>query len=1353
MNIKPPSYKAFRGSLPNTALKLLCTLAAAVSPLVTHAATAVYTNAPANIFWTNGVNWVEGAYPGAVNMTGNTVNGDIAIFTNPIAGSGIGGAANPILVGDATIAGDRSQQVSGLTFDGTNCGAYVISGTTPPVYPGTGIPEVGILNVSHNGAIRMNAPVTNIETVLCPILTRLPSSTQGVFNFINNAVNTNGVFVIYSVTNDSATTRGTTFVLDGSNTGTNTIYSLSQGLGANGSSWITKQGTGTWVLPGANAFTAKAPHLVDAGLLVLQNTAPFGAATTVIVTSNAVVRVDAVSITNTFALNQVGTVRENGISTLSEFTVATASGTAPTLATTSPTDVMTVGTAAGAISSGSSSSVLHTAGPGTVVLSQSDTYIGKWSVDAGTNQISNASALGTGPNLNISAGAVFDTTPLTVSSGTYALTTAAISGNGNGTVVGSTAATINADPSGTIDLSAGKTITATITPTSFTGDLTHPALYVANGTLKLMNNSFAIVNNTGTPLGTGTYTLIQQASGNVTDGGGYSVASVTGGGLVAGDVGSIVVSGGSVNLIVAPYVPKNLVWTGGNLNTSWDINLDANFLNGAVHSVFNNADNVTFNSVGSSNPVVTVVGTLAPSSLVVNATTTNYTFTGNGFIAGLTSLIKMGPSNLLVQTTNTYSGGTIISNGVLQLGSANVIPDGPAGDVTVYGTLDMNGNSDIINGLNGTGIIDTVSGGAPVLSVGNNNDGGTFSGVIQNTAGTLGITCNSTNVQVLSGNNTYAGPTTVNNGTLRVDNFNALGSGLSPVTVNLGVLDLQTSVIADALAGAGTVENNSSATASQLVITNAATFNGLIADGTGGGGVGVLIVSGTTRMNGNNTYSGGTFIAAGAGLSIGGAPAQPGTGGIIASNNTTISQPNTGSSSSTMIPNITTVPGATVTFSSRTTANAYADLFYGAANSTNIFTGGNMSIGGTGSPPMSFSNFLGTVIVTAGELRMFNAVGGGDNTTFIFTNNGGVFTRDPDTVHLGALFGDFLGLITGPTTAPGTYLIGGANIDCNYGGSIRGTNNIVKIGTGTLTLSGGLTNYISSPDAGLTFVTNAVPWNDLLNYQGFTTVSNGTLQLIAPATLTNWPTPITLASSTAVFDARYMGYINTDGSTFTNVVTNGVFEVVSGQTNGGVGTILASNVLLDAGSSLNVGLPTGLLTVTANQGISLAGAVNMNIDPANSTNSELAASSFTVVPGATLTITNVSTNYANTVVYHMFNSAINTNNFAAITLPTVTSPVVISNWLSLNGELVIVAPASVNLNPTNLVFSTSGSGTILNLSWPADHTGWQIQIQTNSLAVGLTNNWVTLLGTELVNSTNLPINPANGTVFYRMYHP
>ena len=56
----------------------------------------------------------------------------------------------------------------------------------------------------------------------------------------------------------------------------------------------------------------------------------------------------------------------------------------------------------------------------------------------------------------------------------------------------------------------------------------------------------------------------------------------------------------------------------------------------------------------------------------------------------------------------------------------------------------------------------------------------------------------------------------------------------------------------------------------------------------------------------------------------------------------------------------------------------------------------------------------------------------------------------------------------------------------------------------------------------------------------------------------------------------------------------------------------------------------------------------------------------------------------------------------------------------------------------------------LALNWPADHTGWILQAQTNSPGSGLGTNWVTISGTDSTNRIVLPVNPANGSVFFRL---
>jgi Concanavalin A-like lectin/glucanases superfamily len=81
----------------------------------------------------------------------------------------------------------------------------------------------------------------------------------------------------------------------------------------------------------------------------------------------------------------------------------------------------------------------------------------------------------------------------------------------------------------------------------------------------------------------------------------------------------------------------------------------------------------------------------------------------------------------------------------------------------------------------------------------------------------------------------------------------------------------------------------------------------------------------------------------------------------------------------------------------------------------------------------------------------------------------------------------------------------------------------------------------------------------------------------------------------------------------------------------------------------------------------------------------------------------------------------------------------------------IIAAVSVNQTPTNIMASVSGNH--LTLTWPSDHMGWQLQVQTNNLNVGLGTNWVNVSDSTNVNQMVVPLNATNGSVFYRLVYP
>jgi hypothetical protein len=93
-----------------------------------------------------------------------------------------------------------------------------------------------------------------------------------------------------------------------------------------------------------------------------------------------------------------------------------------------------------------------------------------------------------------------------------------------------------------------------------------------------------------------------------------------------------------------------------------------------------------------------------------------------------------------------------------------------------------------------------------------------------------------------------------------------------------------------------------------------------------------------------------------------------------------------------------------------------------------------------------------------------------------------------------------------------------------------------------------------------------------------------------------------------------------------------------------------------------------------------------------------------------------------------------------------------------NGELYALATnTSANGNGgvvyklASLRLAFQVSGNLLNISWPV--AGGRLQAQTNSPGVGIGTNWVTVPGSTATNSVVFPIDPANGSVFYRLAIP
>jgi hypothetical protein len=85
-----------------------------------------------------------------------------------------------------------------------------------------------------------------------------------------------------------------------------------------------------------------------------------------------------------------------------------------------------------------------------------------------------------------------------------------------------------------------------------------------------------------------------------------------------------------------------------------------------------------------------------------------------------------------------------------------------------------------------------------------------------------------------------------------------------------------------------------------------------------------------------------------------------------------------------------------------------------------------------------------------------------------------------------------------------------------------------------------------------------------------------------------------------------------------------------------------------------------------------------------------------------------------------------------------------TNSLEVNANPVSRAPTDIS------VAFIEGQ---LQLAWPQDHTGWILQAQTNSPDDGLGSVWTTIPSSTVTNVYAVPVNTADGSVFFRLMAP
>ena len=390
----------------------------------------------------------------------------------------------------------------------------------------------------------------------------------------------------------------------------------------------------------------------------------------------------------------------------------------------------------------------------------------------------------------------------------------------------------------------------------------------------------------------------------------------------SGTGGSIIITGNTVSIsgAIDTKAAGTTSGTGGNINIT------------------------ATNGLNLTSSTITANGLTNDGTLTINTNATSITTGGvnngqtAGVISGGTNIVKTGTGAFFLNGANTYTGSTTISDGILKIGSATVIPT--TSPVILNGQLDINGFSPTFASLAGTStsakLTNSVASSTVTITI-NQTTSTSYSGIIQNGSGTtLGLIKSGAGILTLSGANTYTGATNITGGAISIEHENALGSIVGGTTVASGA-ELQ-------LAGSGKrfasepihIQGNGiSGTGAALHnVTGKNTWVGaVILDGASSifSDLGdTLIIANVDSVTGTNT----NLIVGGDGVLIDSASFKIGTGsltksgtGLVSLNvQNTYTGPTTVSAGILKLGVVSSISGSTSLANNLTTVNSVLDL-------------------------------------------------------------------------------------------------------------------------------------------------------------------------------------------------------------------------------------------------------------------------------------------------------------------------------------------------------------------------------------------------------------------------------------------
>ncbi len=832
----------------------------------------------------------------------------------------------------------------------------------------------------------------------------------------------------------------------------------------------------------------------------------------------------------------------------------------------------------------SGNGTLEQKGTGTLVLTGANTLTGTTTVSAGTLQLSGGGSLGGG--VTVTSGGTLTGDPTGASVGTIGDAVSIGSGARLALISGQTTLGI----SGNLVLASGSTTALTLLAPSSTAAATVGGDLTLGGTLNLA---------AGSGFASGTYRLFNY-TGIVS--GSLALGTLPAHSLAAIDAASVYQQ---VNLIVA----TGQWWNGGGSlggSGTWDPSAGTTNWSdstGANPAAWGQNSLAIF---GGTAGTVTVGGTTAPQVVGMEFLTTGYTVTGNGIelvgfngnpttaikvedsaatgggtatiasvLSGTQGLDKTGTGTLVLTGANTYSGGTTISAGTLQIGDGGTAGS-VVGDIVDNGALVFN-RSDAVTFagvISGTGTLDKQGAGTLALT-----GVSTFTGGTTVTAGTLQLSGGASlagDVDVLSGatlagDPAGAGTSSVGaNVTVRGGGTLAAVSGASAVSVtiggNLGLASGATTAIA--------LETPSNGNAAFAVSGN------LGLDGTVNLTAGSAFNSGTYRLF---DYTG---TLSGAGLTLGTTPAHS----LFAVDTATNHQVNLAVAAglwwngSTTTAGGSSVQGGAGTWDGTGATTNWTNAAGSSANgwgqgSLGIFggTAGTVTVATTTVPQAAGLEFVTSgYTLSGGEIALSSFHGntttrilvedtsatGGGTATIASVLSGSQMLEKTGTGTL--VLSDANTYSGGTTITAGTLQIGSGGTagevvgditnnaalafkrsdSVTYAGVISGTGSLEQKGSGTLTLTG------------------------VNTYSGGTTVSAGTLQIGNGGT-SGSITGAIVNNGAVIFNrsdaATYAGVISGTGSL--EQTGAGTLTLTGNNTYGGTTTISAGTLQIGTGGT------------------------------------------------------------------------------------------------------------------------------------------------------------------------------------------